>query len=290
MRNMVCGESQKSLEANNSKMQIDKNTTLCISIAEKPGNFGTTIHNAAFQALGLNYIYMARMVHKDHLKRAVEGIRSLGIRGCGVSMPHKTEVLQYLDEIEAHAQKIGAVNTIVNDNGNLIGYNTDYDGARRAIQESGIDLEGKVTYIVGAGGVARAIISTLQDFGAEIYVINRTLSKAEAIAEEFGITHHGGDQYSIGGELLVNATSLGMTPNERGIPASKKTIGNFNAVLDVVTKPPETRFMQLAKEEGLSVIPGHRMALYQAAKQFELYTGKDAPLDTMEQSMKKLLG
>src|SRR5438046_2951853 len=136
-------------------MKITKDTTCCISIAGSPGNFGATLFNTAFEALSLDYIYKPFRVMPEDLSKAVAGIRAFGVRGCGVSMPHKIKVLDLLDAIDPLAEEIGAVNTIVNNNGKLTGYNTDVSGAMRALKER-YDVRGKSAHIIGSGGVARA--------------------------------------------------------------------------------------------------------------------------------------
>jgi len=266
-------------------MPLDKDTTLCISIAEKPSNFGTTIHNSAFQALKLNFIYKAFKIEKEGLAEAIRGIKVFGIRGCGVSMPHKTRVMQYLDSIDEHAKKIGAVNTIVNDAGRLIGYNTDYYGAKMALQNSYASA-GKTALIIGTGGVARAIILALKDLGANINLTSRDKDKAKELTREFNVGFYGGNLEDISGDILVNATPVGM--DGEGTIVEERVLEKFKAVLDVVVLK-ETPLIRKAKEKGLITIPGYKMSLYQALKQFELYTGKEAPVKVMEQSLRSLL-
>ena len=255
---------------------MTKETTVCISIAEKPGNFGATIFNAAFQELGLDFIYKPFAVKAEQLKGAVEGIRSLGIKGCGVSMPHKTEVIKYLDGIDAAAKEIGAVNTIVNERGFLVGYNTDFLGAQRALKEI-YDVSQKRVLVIGAGGAAKAITAVLKGNGAgSIYMSNRDdNNKGQWRGQSF--------------DLLVNATPVGMAPNNDEMIIKENDLQLFEAVMDVVINPPQSLLLKLAEKSGKIVIPGHKMALHQAVAQFELYTGIKAPLEIMEQSLKKLL-
>ena len=270
---------------------IDKDTKVCVSISLKPGNFGAIVHNAAYEATGLNYIYKPFGVKPEDLENAVNAIRVFNICGCGVSMPYKGDVIKYLDKLDEGAKKIGAVNTIVNDNGILTGYNTDYYGAKMAL-ESMFNPEGKRVLIVGAGGAARAISLAAKDLGAkEIYIANRDNEKAALLAKEFGLIKSDFKEIqNLKAELLVNATPVGMSPDTEKAIIEAPSLKNFKALLDVITAPPETRLMKNAKKVGLVVIPGHLMSLHQAAKQFELYTEKAAPLEAMRESLKTLLG
>jgi shikimate dehydrogenase len=270
-------------------MRITKDTKLCISIAERPGNFGATVLSAGFAALGLDFIYKPLQVGGDKLADAVTGIRSLGIRGCGVSMPHKIKVLEYLDEIDGSARKIGAVNTIVNDGGVLCGYNTDFLGAKAALQKH-YDIKNKKVFIIGAGGAARAIIVAFQECGAkEIHLTNRDEERGRRLAEEFNLSYL---QYAkkneMRGDLLVNATPVGMSFGVGGAIIDEDAIKSYKAVMDVVVSAEPTILIKTAREFGVVGISGLDMALYQAAEQFRLYTGKEAPLTAMLDSMKDL--
>ena len=269
-------------------MHINKDTQLCISVAARPGSLGSIVHNAAFRALGLNFVYKACAI--TDIENAMKGVRALSIRGCGVSMPFKESVMDFLDEVEESARDIGALNTVVNDNGRLVGYNTDYFGARIAIEEA-YDVRGKRVTIIGAGGAARAVGFSLKRMGAGIItIINRTLQKSETLALRLGAESVPWEQIeSLEGELLVNATPVGMTPDAGTTSVAPQILRGFEAVFDVVTSPLKTVLVEKAEILGLATIPGYRMSLHQAAKQFELYTGLCAPLDAMEKSLKAYL-
>jgi len=273
------------------KMQINKDTTVCISIALKPGNFGATVQNAAYKALEMNYIYKPFGIEPADLPHIAKTIRAFKIKGCGVSMPYKMDVMKYIDKIDDNAKKIGAVNTIVNNNSLLEGYNTDYYGAKIALEKM-FNPKGKIVLIVGAGGAARAISLALKELGAKkIYITNRTPEKAEELAKEFGLeTIKFSDIKNMKADLFVNATPVGMNPDADKMIIESSLLPNFKALLDVVTAPPETSLMKEAKKKGLTIIPGYVMSLYQSAKQFELYTGREAPLDVMKKSLIELLG
>lgn len=267
-------------------MVITKDTQLCISIAEHPGNFGATVLNAGFRALGLDFIYKPLRVNDDKLAEAIGGLRSLGIRGCGVSMPHKIRVIKYLDEIDEYVGKIGAVNTIVNDAGVLRGYNTDFSGARTALRKY-YDAKGKKVLIIGAGGAARAIITALQGCGTrEICLTNRDERRGRRLTEEYGLTYLPyAKKEESQGDLLINATPVGMLYGDDLI-IGRNTIRSYEAVMDVVVSASVTALIKSAKEFGLVAISGLDMSLYQAAEQFKLYTGNDAPLAAMSDSIK----
>ena len=158
---------------------INKDTNLCISISSKPSNFGTTVHNAAYKELGLNYIYKA--FGTKNLKGVIEGVRSLGIRGCSVSMPFKEDIIPYLDELDPLAESIGAVNTVLNTNGILKGFNTDVIAAIKSLEAIGLNKEDRVL-LIGAGGVAKAILGALKMNGAnDINITNRTDKRLEKL-------------------------------------------------------------------------------------------------------------
>jgi len=269
-------------------MTINKDTKCCISIAERPGNFGSTIFNAGFEALSLDFFYKPFKVTEDGLAGAIEGIRSLGIRGCGVSMPHKVKAIKLLDKIDPVAQKIGAINTIVNDDGVLSGYNTDFEGAKRALGES-YNVAKKKVLIIGAGGVSRAVILALKENGAgKIYLTNRSEEKGKSLAKEFDINYLDyAERNDFKGGLFVNATSVGMKPQDKDMIIDEDSIVGYDAVMDVVVYPFKTALIKEAERQGKVAIPGFKMSLYQAAAQFKLYTGKNASLEIMAESIKK---
>lgn len=258
-------------------MKIDKDTICCVSIAERPGNFGATIFNAIFQALNLNYIYKPFRVSAHDLEEAIKGVRAFGIRGCGVSMPHKTTVARYLDKIDRVAQRIGAVNTVVNDNGVLTGYNTDYEGVKMAVQER-YDIHGKKALIIGAGGMARAIIVALQDCGVnEIWLANRDEEKGKKLAKDFSINYCPfAKKEEVNAQLLANATPIGMPPNVNEIIIDKRFLVRYDICIDVVVSPRQTGLIQAMDNLKKAIIPGFKMASYQGIAQFKLYTGMNA--------------
>ena len=269
-------------------MLISKKTKVCISIAGKPGDFGASVFSAAFEALSLDYIYKPFKVDPEELFDAIRGIRSFGIRGCGVSMPHKIKVMRYLDKIDPIAQKVGAVNTIVNNKNVLSGYNTDFEGIKIALRENYSDI--KRVLIIGAGGVARAIILALKEINAgEIYLANRNQNKSRKIVNEFGIKYVSySERNNFSGDLLINATPIGMPPNTDRSIVSDKSIKRYRAVMDVVVSPNKTHLIKSAEKFGKKTISGVQISLYQATKQFKLYTGQNAPINIMMKSVRDM--
>jgi len=269
---------------------IDANTAICCLIGDPvEHSLSPLIHNAGYQALGINYVYLPFRVRD--IKRAIEGIRVLGIRGASITIPHKTSAIKYIDQIDPLAEEIGAVNTIVNSNGVLTGYNTDCDGALQALEEV-TTLGGKKAVLVGSGGAASAIAVGLKKNGVELVVLNRTEEKARKLAKkvnakDFGSLERLGEISSA--DILINATSVGMWPraNESIIP--NHLLHNRLTVFDTVYNPKETRLLIEARERGCAIVYGYKMLLYQAAMQFELFTGHQAPLPAMESALTQAL-
>ncbi len=271
-------------------LRINKETQLCISIAERPSNFGTTVFNAAFAAAGIDFIYKACKLDPSNLKGAIAGIRALGIRGCGVSMPFKVMAIEYMDDLDQSAVEVGALNTILNEDGRLKGFNTDYYGAGEALR-SVKDVRNKTVLVLGSGGVAMAICAALKSLGVDkVTIANRTAEKASAVAEKWQYPVLEWEQRKrTKGDILINATSMGMNPHPEEIPVDEESIKNFGTVMDVVISPVNTRLLQAAKAYGKVTVPGSIMCLYQAVKQYEIYTGLPAPVEVMSKSMRELL-
>lgn len=270
---------------------VFKNSTVfCISIASRPSKFGYTLFNTAFHHVGLDMAYKPFQVEESQLGNAIEGIRGLGIRGCGISMPHKQNALQHVDGLDMNAEEIGAINTIVNDGGMLKGYNTDYSGAREIYEKERFSNDTTVV-LLGAGGVARAQARALVDIGCKVTVVNRTRERAERLASDFNCNIADWEERDrLRADCLVNCTSVGMRPNEDGMPLGENSLNNYECVIDLVIKPVETKMLMSAEMRGKKIIKGSEFTLMQAAKQFELYTGKCPPLSVMRHAMERLLG
>ena len=260
------------------------------------GFFGATyktskmyaMYNAAFEALGLNYVYVPFIV-KD-LEKAVEGIRHLGIKAIGVTIPYKIDILPYLDELDSDARRIGAVNAIINNNGKLLGANTDGKGAVKALQEV-TDIAGKKVVLLGAGGAARAIAFALADEGANVVIVNRTTNAAADLAKAVNCTYQTIDkleQEIKGARVVINATSVGMVPNENESLVNKIALSSDSVVMDLVSHPKETKLLKEAQERGCRIIYGARMLFWQGVLKFKVYTGIEPPIEVMEKALNNL--
>lgn len=246
------------------------------------------IHNAGYKKLGIDkeFTFLKAEVKPEHLKMAIDGVRAFGIRGVSVTMPHKQAVIKYLDKTDKDAKKIGAVNTIVNNNGKLTGYNTDWLGAVLALEKK-TNLKRKKVAVIGAGGAARAIVYGLMKKEAAAKIFNRSLDKAKQLAKEFGCDYSGlADLNEVESmDIIINATSLGMDNNLS--PIDKKYLNRNQIIFDVVYSPKETKLIKDGLEKGAKVIFGYEMLLYQAVAQFKLYTGMAAPVEVMRKALEK---
>lgn len=258
------------------------------------------MHNAAFKKLELDYGYLPFRVKKEELGRAIEGMRALNIRGLNVTIPHKVAVGQFLDELDTLADKIGAINTIVNSNGVLKGYNTDATGFLQALIERGIEPKGKRVVILGAGGASRAISFILAERGSSLVILNRTWDKAKVCADRIsGIFRSEATALKLNGEnlatvlsqadILVNTTSLGMSPNINQTPVASNLLKPGLIVFDIVYNPVKTRLQRAAEVAGATVISGLDMLVWQGALAFEKWTGLQAPVDLMRREAMKVL-
>jgi shikimate dehydrogenase len=273
---------------------IAASTKLCAVIGNPVAHsLSPALHNAAFDALGLDFVYAAFRV--EDVKSALAGMRALeNFRGMSVTIPHKIEAMHHVDEIAEVDRSIGSINTIINDNGRLIGLGTDGPGALKALLDAGVDLDGKTVLMAGSGGAARAIAFTLARntrlAGLLLLDINESLLagltadlKAGTAARiESGVLTDG----SLAGamahaDLIINCTPIGMHPHEDAslIPAGLFRPGQV--VFDIVYTPLETRLLADARSRGLKVISGVEMFINQAVLQFRHFTGVDAPVEVM---------
>lgn len=269
---------------------------LCGSLSLHPVSLGALMHTAGYAALGLlDWNYVPFRV--TDLRGALQGMRALGIRGLGVSMPYKVEVVSLCDALSEHARRIGAVNTLVQEGGRITGHNTDAIGAVRALEEV-IPVDGRRIALLGAGGAARAVADGLVAAGARVVVANRTLLKARELVEAL-VAHHGAEAASLepGGtfselssfDVLVNATSAGMQEYGAASPFAGARLPSALVVFDIVYKPVHTALYEQARRAGCRAVHGGRMLLHQAAEQFALYTGREAPLDAMAAALERAL-
>ncbi|MBI4187868.1 MAG: shikimate dehydrogenase [Chloroflexi bacterium] len=280
---------------------ISGKTKLCGIIGDPVEHtISPAMHNAAFLKTGLDYLYVPFRVKKEALAEAIAGMRALNIRGLNVTIPHKVAVLQYLDKLDPLADKIGAVNTIVNDNGVLTGYNTDADGFLQALLEKDIEPKGQNVVILGAGGASRAVSFILAERGANLVIINRSPDSARKLA---GSILPASDKKVVASELnkenlakalskadmLVNTTSLGMVPDADHTPVAADLLRRGLIVFDIVYNPVKTRLLKEAKSAGAKIIGGLDMLVWQGALAFEKWTGRKAPVELMRQEATKLL-
>lgn len=264
-----------------SAQAITARTELCgIVLHPAAHTRSPAMHNAAFAALGLDAVYVAFDVPPDRLGDAIAGVRALAIRQLAVSIPHKVAVIPHLDEIEPQARRIGAVNTVTRRSGRLVGANTDWLGAVRALERE-TKLDGARAVVLGAGGTARAVAYGLLERGARVTVLNRTVRTARALADELG-AHDAGPLEALSRtryQVLVNTTSVGLRADAS--PVASQAIAAGAVVLDAVYDPPHTRLLRDAEQRGARAIPGKWMLVYQAAEQLRMWSGRDAPVEVM---------
>lgn len=251
-------------------MTPDKETVLCMSLAARPGNFGVRFHNHLYRQLGLNFYYKA--FSPADLPAAIAGMRSLGIRGCAVSMPFKEACIELVDEMDASAATINSINTIVNTNGHLKAYNTDYIAVAQLMTERNVP---RTSFALrGSGGMAKAVAFAMRDAGfTDGLIIARNEKAGRALATSCGMRW----QAELGDEtppLLVNVTPLGMIgPQAAELPFSLDAIEAAQTLFDAVASPSNTPFIQAGRELGKRIVSGDEIAAIQALEQFVLYTG-----------------
>jgi shikimate dehydrogenase len=246
------------------------------------------MHQAALDRMGLKAFYVPFCVR--HLKEAVQGIRGLDIRGVSVTLPFKTEVMNYLDEIDESASRIGAVNTIWNDQGRLKGYNTDWLGFVASLKAV-MEIKGKSFVVIGAGGAARGIVYGLVREGGLPVIVNRTASKAEALAREFGCSFlPWSDIPKIRADGLINTTSVGMSPQTEVSPWPGGLLHHFSLVMDIVYNPLQTQLLKETQAAGREGISGVEMFIHQGAEQLRIWTGLEPPRFLMREVVLTKLG
>ena len=253
------------------------------------------IQNAAFQALGIDSVFLAFRVTAGNIEEAIHGMRSLDIKGLNVTMPHKNSVIPFLDEIDETARLLGSVNTIINVGGKLRGFSTDGTGAHRALEENGVSLKGKKLVLLGSGGAAKAITLALAREVHELIILNRTPRKAEALAQVINEKYH--KKIVVGmltrrsiqkslqdADIAINATSVGMNPHPEMSLIKSAWLKPELTLMDIVYDPLETKLAREAKATGTRVISGVEMLIYQGAASFEIWTGQPAPVQIMRKA------
>ena len=255
-----------------SKLSINRGTRLCMSLSARPGNFGTRFHNHLYEALELDYIYKA-FAARD-LAGAITGIRALGIRGCAVSMPFKEACIPMLDRLDPSAEAIGSVNTIVNDDGVLHAYNTDYIAIERLVGRAGIDPATPFV-LRGSGGMAKAVGYALRGCGfTEGTIVARNETSGRKLAEGLGYRWAAAPG-ALRPAMLVNVTPIGMQggPDAEDLAFDEAAIEAARIVVDAVALPSETPTILAARRLGRRVVTGAEIQAVQALEQFILYTG-----------------
>ena len=275
-------------------MRINGSTVL-VGVIGNPvkHSLSPVILNAAFREAKINWVYTAFETPEEKLADAIGGIRALGIAGLSVTMPHKAKICSLLDEISDSAQSLGAVNCIVNDAGNLKGHNTDGDGFLDAVKhDAGLDVAGKKVLVIGSGGSARSIIYSLGKAEArEIAVINRTKNKALDALELAGSVGRHVEENEIPkvvseADLVINATPVGMSDTEgtSSFPLEPNLLTKGQLAVDLIYHPISTPWMEALRDREVEVHGGLSMLIFQAAKAFKLWTGKDAPVEAMRKA------
>jgi shikimate dehydrogenase len=245
------------------------------------------MHNAAFEAAGVNALYVA--FESSDLKGSIDGMRALGIHGMSVTIPFKTSVIPHLDELDPLTERIGAVNTIVNENGRLKGYNTDGLGAMKALQTK-IDLAGKRCVLVGAGGAARGIGFMAREMGMELVIANRSMDRGLALADFLECPFIPLERIrEIRVNVMIQTTPVGMFPHEDASPVPDDVFRKEMVVMDAIYNPLETHFLRTARARGCDTISGLEMFIHQGAEQFRLWTGSNPPTDVMRAVVKNAL-
>jgi shikimate dehydrogenase len=276
-------------------MTVNGKTRVCAIIGDPvEHSLSPVMHNAAFKKLGLNLVYVAFRVTPTKLKTALLGAKSLGLRGLNVTMPHKNAVMSHLDAVDSTAKYIGAVNTVLNNQGKLIGYNTDGRGAMIALQENGVYPAEKKMVLLGAGGAAKAIAYQAAQDVEELVILNRTPEKAKKLAEalkSFGAKVKGGTlsskvlkQELPTTDILVNATSVGIHPDVDVSPVPSDLLHSNLSVMDIIYNPLEPKLLKDAKSAGAKAVSGIEMLLYQGAVAFEIWTNCPAPVEVMREA------
>jgi shikimate dehydrogenase len=277
-------------------MDISGKTRVCGVIGDPiEHTLSPIMHNAAFHAQKFDYTFLAFKVKSAELENAVNGMRALNIRGLNVTMPHKSAILKFLDRVDLSAQIINSVNTILNKDGKLFGFNTDGVGALKALKENKVELKGRKVLLLGAGGAARAIAYSMAKESDELAVLNRSLKPAQELAKLLektankkivaGLLSPKEIQQNLqDSDILINATSVGMKPKADESLVMPKLLRPNLAVMDIVYNPIETKLAKDAKAAGAKVVSGVEMLIYQGAASFEIWTGKSAPVEVMRQA------
>lgn len=277
-------------------MDITGKTRVCGVIGDPIAHtLSPTIQNAAFAHLKLNLVFLAFQVRTSELENAIQGMRGLSIHGLNVTMPHKSTIIDYLDEMDPTVKFLGSANTILNKEGILSGFNTDGVGALKALRENGTELSDKKVLLLGAGGAAKAIAFSLAQEVGELVILNRTADKAKKLAKALSEIS---DKEVVGGalhtdailtnlqdsDILINATNVGMHPEYNQSIIASRWLRSDLTVMDIIYHPFETRLLKDAKAAGAKVVNGIEMLIHQGAASFKIWTGQSAPIEVMRRA------
>jgi len=277
--------------------RIDRDTSVYGVVADPIGHsLSPQIHNAAFAEAGINAVYVPFRVPREELAQFILDSRELGVRGLSVTIPHKEAVLRSLTKVDGAVRGIGAANTVVYDGEELIGYNTDYRAAMTAIEDARggagkNPLEGRTALVLGAGGVAKAIAFGLKRRKADVVIAGRTVQRAAALAEKLQCRAVEWEaRHSVSCNLLINCTPIGMHPNVDETPFDRHHLKPSMLVFDTVYNPENTLLLKGARSQSCRVVTGSTMFIAQAAIQFQLFTGREAPRELMREVFKRAIG
>ncbi|WNF21795.1 shikimate dehydrogenase [Mesobacillus jeotgali] len=256
------------------------------------------MHNDLFELYGIDAVYLPFHVSKGNLEAAVKGLKALGVSGFNVTIPHKTDIIPYLDKVDPLARAIGAVNTVKNENGLLVGYNTDGPGFVKGLESMAADLASRSALIIGAGGAARAIYFSMAQAGIEkIDIYNRTTDKAEELVsscpykvESKVIGRVAAEKSLAYYQLVIQTTSIGMVPDTENLPLLPENLTQNSIVSDIIYNPLQTKFLKEAAKRGAAVQNGVGMFVFQGALAFEIWTGIFPDIERMETNVLRNLG
>jgi len=274
--------------------RITAKTRICLTIGDPvEHSLSPTMHNAAYRELGIDdkFVFVAARVKVEHLADFVQAVRVMNILGVSCTLPHKLEVIKYLDWVDPIAEDIGAVNTVVNEGGVLKGYNTDWLGVVAPLEKL-TSLERRKVAVIGAGGAARAAVYGLVNRGAIVKVYNRTVAKAESLAREFRCWAGGLEELGeiVDAEIIINTTSVGLSGTKDESLVNPDFIKSHHICFDAVYTPYETKFLRDAKAVGATIIHGTEMLIHQGMVQFKHFTNQNAPEEVMRQAVLQALG
>jgi shikimate dehydrogenase len=269
-------------------MRINAKTNVVAIIGHPVGHsLSPAMHNAAFEAMGVDFCYVAFDVHPQDVREAVHAVRALGLAGLNVTVPHKEAVMSFLDKISPEASFIGAVNTIVNANGKLVGHNTDGRGFMRSLEEEGVEVKDKVVHLIGVGGAARAVSYYLAQECRELRLWGRTPERVQRLADDLLINHKNivvADSAEPGedADVVINATPLGLKDTDN-MPCDAGFLTLKQVAVDLIYR--ETPWLRAAEAGGLRAVHGLGMLLWQGVLANELWTGQEPPVDVMRSAL-----